>query len=63
MKKEGSEMSKENSYKANKPGVFKDDEMDGGPVGGSLNTDNAFSDRGLENDSLLDETLKRNDSK
>ncbi|WP_162990395.1 hypothetical protein [Mesobacillus foraminis] len=53
-------MSKENRDKENKPEGVKGDEMDGGPVGGSLNTDNAFSDRGLENASLLHETLKGN---
>lgn len=36
------------------------DDMDGGPIEGHLNSDNAFSDKGLNNADLTRKALKKN---
>ncbi|MGY0691891.1 hypothetical protein ACW2QC_03750 [Virgibacillus sp. FSP13] len=39
------------------------DNIDGGPVENRLNSDNAFSDKGLENRRLTQEAVKKTDQK
>ncbi|HZG72127.1 MAG TPA: hypothetical protein VEY51_11395 [Chondromyces sp.] len=38
-------------------------DMDGGPIGGRLNSDNSFSDKGLENARLLRKAMDKGQSK
>ncbi|MEM1505785.1 hypothetical protein RG959_20510 [Domibacillus sp. 8LH] len=52
-------MSQEdNNIHGKTPGVLKDD-MDREPIGDRLNSDNAFSDKGLNNARLTREAVKK----
>jgi hypothetical protein len=60
-KKEGKLMLKGK----NKPEINPDtgnDDMDGGAIGDALNSDNSFSDKGLNNDRLTREAVKKANS-
>jgi hypothetical protein len=60
--KEGRYMSKDNNDKQKIPVGNSKQDMDGGPITGSLNSDNSFSENGLENDRLLREAAKEGNS-
>jgi hypothetical protein len=55
-------MSKGNSDRPKKKPYRGYDDMDGGQIGGRLNSDNSFSDTGLNNEILTSEAVKRTDS-
>jgi hypothetical protein len=61
-KKEGKLILKGNN---NKPEIKPDrgtDDMDGGKIGDALISDNSFSDKGLNNDRLTREAMKKTNS-
>lgn len=51
-----------NSYKKMQSRDKSVDDMSGGKIESSLNSDNSFSDNGLENNRLLNETMKKEKS-
>jgi hypothetical protein len=60
--KEGKFMPKNNSENPDKSLDSRNNDIDGGPIGDQLNSDNSFSDSGLENARLLQETIKKGNS-
>ncbi|MCQ6280408.1 hypothetical protein [Bacillus sp. EB600] len=50
-------MSALSNDKQFKPSGRKNENMDGGPIGNQLNSDNSFSDNGLENARKLKKAL------
>lgn len=42
--------------------VNKNNDIDGGQLGNGLNSDNSFSDQGLENERLLNEAMNKGNS-
>ncbi len=42
--------------------VNKNNDIDGGQIGNGLNSDNSFSDQGLENARLLNEAINKENS-
>ena len=55
-------MSALNNDNQFKPEGRNNENMDGGPIGNQLNSDNSFSDHGLENARLLKKALNKNNS-